>query len=486
MQYSKAARMSDQAALQAVEAEQSVLGGLLQDAQAFDRIVGVVGEGDFASKDHRAIFRAISRLFDGGKPVDVITAAEFLESHKLLNECGGLEYLGKLTQITPSAANIKRYAEIVRERAILRKLAASTMEISEAVHNRGGRTARELLDFAQTKVSAVSESINRKDAEFVRAADLVDGALAHIHELGGRKNKSEITGLATGFIDFDKMTTGLHPGDLVIVAGRPSMGKTSLAMNVAEFVALEETGNVAFFSMEMTNGQLMYRLLSSVSRLNQHRAKVGQLNATEFDKLHEAANKLREVGLYLNETGALTINEVRAMSRRLHREVGGLHLIVIDYIQLMQSSERRDNRALEVEEISRGLKALAKELHLPVIALSQLNRGLEQRPNKRPIMSDLRDSGAIEQDADLIAFIYRDEVYNPETPDKGIAEIIIGKQRNGPTGTVFATWVNHLTRFENRAHSPIPSHAVRNEKRSKRAGNFRAENDVSGGGYVEM
>jgi len=478
--------MSDQESLHSVEAEQSVLGGLLLDPQSYDRITGVVFEPDFSSRDHRSIFRAISKLFDSGKAVDTLTVAEFLDSHKLLEQMGGLKYLGDLVQNTPSSANIKRYAEIVRERAILRKLKDASLEISEAVHNRSGRSPRELLDFAQTKVSAVSESVTRKDAEFTRAADLIDGALEHIHELGNRKNKSEVTGLATGFSDLDNMTTGLHPGDLVIVAGRPSMGKTSIALNIAEYVAMTETGNVAFFSMEMTNGQLMYRLLSSVSRLNQHRAKVGQLNEAEFGKLHDAAERLREVGLYLNETGALTINEVRAMSRRLHREVGGLHLIVIDYIQLMQSSERRDNRAQEVEEISRGLKALAKELHVPVIALSQLNRGLEQRPNKRPIMSDLRDSGAIEQDADLIAFIYRDEVYNEDTPDKGIAEIIIGKQRNGPTGTVHVTFLNSLTRFENRAHAPIPSHSMREQKRAQRAGNFPRKNDNSSDDYVDM
>lgn len=477
--------MDEQAGLHSVEAEQSVLGGLLQQPEAYDRIVGVCSESDFSSRDHRAIFRAISRLLDAGKAVDVILVAEFLEIHKQLAECGGLTYLGSLAQNVPGAANIKRYAEIVRERAILRKLADASLEISDAVHNRNGRAPRELLDFAQTKISAVSESVTRKDAEFTRAADLIDGALEHIHDLAKRKDTSGIIGLPIGFVDFDKMTTGLQPGDLMIVAGRPSMGKTAFALNVAENVALE-TGNVAFFSMEMTSGQLMYRLLSSVSRLNQHRAKVGQLNEAEFAKLHEAGNKLREVGLYLNETGALTINEVRAMARRLHREVGGLHLIVVDYIQLMQASEKRDNRAQEVEEISRGLKALAKELHVPVIALSQLNRGLESRPNKRPIMSDLRDSGAIEQDGDLIVFIYRDEVYNEDSPDKGIAEIIIGKQRNGPTGTVHLSFQHALTRFDNRAHTPIPSHSLREQKRAARAGTFRAKNEGSGGNYVDM
>jgi len=478
--------MSTPETLNSVEAEQSVLGGLLLDPQSCDRITGLVFEADFSSRDHRAIFRAITKSFDSGKPVDTLTVAEFLASHNMLEQVGGLKYLGDLVQGTPSAANIKRYAEIVRERSVLRKLADASLEISDAIHNRGGRSPRELLDFAQTKVSAVSESVTRKDAEFTRAGDLLDGTLEHISELASRKNKTEVTGLATGFIDWDKMTTGLHPGDLVIIAGRPSMGKTSMALNIAEYVAMTETGNVAFFSMEMTNGQLMARLLSSVSRLNQHRAKVGQLNEAEFVKLHDAANRLREVGLFLNETGALTINEVRAMSRRLHREVGGLHLIVIDYIQLMQSSERRDNRAQEVEEISRGLKALAKELHVPVIALSQLNRGLEQRPNKRPIMSDLRDSGAIEQDADMIAFIYRDEVYNEESPDKGIAEIIIGKQRNGPTGTVHVSFLSALTRFENRAHQPIPSHSIREQKRAQRAGTFRDKNENSSGNYVDM
>lgn len=474
--------MSDVTALHSVESEQSVLGGLLRDPQAFDRIAGVVAEGDFSSRDHRAIFRAISKLFDAGKPVDVITVAEFLDSHKMLESAGGLPYLGTLAQNVPSAANIARYAEIVRERSVLRRLVAATDDVREQIDNRNGRSARELLDYAETKIAAVAESSARKDDGFQAAADLVDAELARIDEQS--VHQSEITGLQTGFIDLDKLTTGLQPGELVIVAARPSIGKTAFALNIAEHVSTRLGKAAGVFSMEMINGQLMMRMLSSVSRLNAQRVKVGRLNDGEWAELSRAAEVVRDSRLYLNDAGGLTVTEVRAQARRLNRECGGLSLLVLDYLQQMNGSGHEDNRTQELEKISRGLKQLAKELHIPIIALSQLNRSLEQRPNKRPIMSDLRESGAIEQDADLILFLYRDEYYNQESTDRGIAEVIIGKQRNGPTGTVFLNFTGHNFRFDNRAHAPIPSHLERDERRARRAarsGGFSAQKNGYGG-----
>lgn len=450
-------------------AEQSVLGGLLLDNAAFDAIVHLVAERDFWTRANRLIFKSCQDLLAAGKPADVVTVSELLEARGQLEDAQGMAYLAEIAQNTPSAANIRRYAEIVRDHSLLRRLASVGREVVDAAtHQRNGRSAREVVDFAQGRVLAVAENAARAEAEFTRVQDLVDAALHHIEALSKRKETGDVTGLATGFYDLDKMTTGLQPGDMVILAARPSMGKTAMALNIAENAATNGA-KVGFFSLEMTNGQLMFRLLSSVSRLNQHRVKVGRLYDEEWDDLVRGSGKVRDLPIWLNEQGDMTVNELKAQARRLHRECGGLDLLVVDYLQLMRGGGQADNRAQEVAEISRSLKGLAKELHVPLIALSQLNRGLESRPNKRPIMSDLRESGGLEQDADLILFIYRDEVYNEDSLDQGIAEIIIGKQRNGPTGTVFLTFRNELTRFENKDYGPIPSRMAREEKRAARS-----------------
>lgn len=458
-------------------AEQAVLGILLSDATAWDAAAGLIGEHDFFTRDHRMIYRAMATLMDRRQPIDFVTVGEFLESVQSLDEVGGLQYLGQLAQFPPSAANLSHYTRTVREYSILRQVAVAARDISDAVHAREGRSAREILDMAQGKMMAVSEAAAGKAREFARMSELIGPAIQHIDEMASRPEQGEVTGLATGFVDLDRMTTGLHPGDLAIVAGRPSMGKTALALNVAQHVAAHGKA-VAVFSLEMTSGQLVYRLLSGIAMLNQHRMKVGRLNDDEWARLWKAGESAREMPIWINEQGDMTVNELRAAARRLHREAGGLGLIVIDYLQLMRGDGRSDNRAVEVAEISRAIKGLAKELHCPVIALSQLNRGLESRPNKRPIMSDLRDSGGIEQDADLILMLYRDEYYNPDSPDAGLAEVIIGKQRNGPTGTVHLAFNQALTRFENRAPGPIPSLQEKTERRAARgqksAGNFRA------------
>jgi len=481
--------MNDPAApepIYSVEAEQSIIGAMMIDNSAWDRIAGLVSERDFFTRDHRWIFRAITRLAETGKPTDPVSVADFLESHRELANVGGLEYLVQMHQQTPSAANVAHYAGIVRERALRRALVSAADAIYQRVTNPQGAGSRELLDFAQSRIMAISESAAKGNSGPQHVAPVMDEVLRHIDDLHSRTAASDVTGLETGFTDLDKQTTGLQPGDLVIVAARPSMGKTALALNVAEHVAVKRALPVLIFSLEMANNQLGVRLLSGVSRLHQQRVKIGRLNEAEFEKLYGAASTLRDSNIYLDEEGALTINDLRARARRIHRECGGLSLVIIDYLQLMQSTRQTDNRANEIAEISRGLKLLAKELQIPVIALSQLNRSLESRPNKRPIMSDLRDSGGIEQDADLILFIYRDEYYNEESLDKGIAEIIIGKQRNGPTGTVRLAFVGELTRFENLAHgATIPSMVEREQKRAKRAGNFRAKN-VDSAGYVDM
>ncbi|MEO6147040.1 MAG: replicative DNA helicase [Sulfuriferula sp.] len=469
-----------------VEAEQSVLGGLMIDNTAWDRVADIVSENDFFTRDHRMIFRAIAQKLESSKPADPVSISEFLQNYQELAEVGGIEYLVQLNQNTPSAANIRHYAEIVRERSLRRSLIAAADEIVCKGFAPNGMDARALLDFAQAKVMAISESASKGQSGPQHVAPVMDSVLQHIDELHSRPGGSDITGLETGFAELDKLTTGLQPGDLVIIAARPAMGKTALALNICEHVAINKGQRVGFFSLEMANNQLGVRLLSGVSRLHQQRVKIGRLNEAEFKKLYSAASRLRDTQIYLDEEGSLTVNDLRTRARRLHRECGGLHLLVIDYLQLMQGSSHGDNRANEIAEISRGLKMLAKELQIPIIALSQLNRSLESRPNKRPVMSDLRDSGGIEQDADLILFIYRDDYYNEDSLDKGIAELVIGKQRNGPTGTVRLTFIGELTRFENMAHgSSIPSLIERENKRAKRAGNSRSKNDDSGG-YADM
>jgi replicative DNA helicase len=441
-----------------VEAEQSVLGGLLLENSAWERIADLVNEQDFYRADHRAIWRQIVRLIEANKPADVITVAESLDSHNQLGETGGLAYLTLLAQNTPSAANIRRYAEIVRERSVLRHLATVGTEIADAAYNPQGRTATEILDAAEAQVFEIKEAGARASQGFQSLQPLLVQVVNRIDELYSRDNPSDVTGVPTGFSDLDSKTSGLQPGDLIIVAGRPSMGKTAFSLNIAENVALDANLPVAVFSMEMAATQLVMRMLGSVGRLDQHKLRTGKIAEDDWHKLTHALGRLNEALVYIDESPGLTAMEVRARARRLARQSkeGRLGLIVIDYLQLMSGgSGGQENRATEISEISRSLKGLAKELHVPVIALSQLNRSLEQRPNKRPVMSDLRESGAIEQDADVILFIYRDEVYNPESPDRGTAEIIIGKQRNGPIGTVRMTFLGEYTRFENYAGIPI-------------------------------
>ena len=441
-----------------VEAEQSVLGGLLLENSAWERIADLITEQDFYRHDHRLIYRHITKLLDASKPADVVTVSESLESSQELTTVGGLAYLGALAQNTPSAANIRRYAEIVRDRAILRGLVEVGTSIADSAYSPMGRSASELLDHAEGQVFEIAEAGARGKKGFMELPVLLTQVVERIDMLFQRDNPSDITGIPTGFTDLDQKTSGLQPGDLIIVAGRPSMGKTAFSLNIAENVALESGLPVAVFSMEMGGTQLVMRMMGSVGKLDQHKVRTGRLQDEDWQRLTYAVGKLNEAPLYIDESAALTALELRARARRLHRQCGKLGLIVIDYIQLMSSTRQGENRATEISEISRSLKALAKELDVPVIALSQLNRSLEQRPNKRPVMSDLRESGAIEQDADVILFIYRDEVYNPETPEKGISEIIIGKQRNGPIGTVRLAFLGEYTRFENLAHGSYPEH----------------------------
>ena len=432
-----------------LEAEQSILGGLLLDNEAADRIGDIVSEGDFYSEAHRLIYRQVMQLGSSGQPVDVITLSEALASLEKLDYVGGLPYLGALVQNVPTAANIRHYAQIVRERSILRQLAATAGDIADSAFNPMGRSAKAVLDEAEAKVLHIAEQGSRGAQNFQSLASLLPAVVDKIEALFNRDDPSDVTGVATGFTDLDRLTSGLQAGDLVIVAGRPSMGKTALAVNIGEHVALNLKLPVAVFSMEMGASQLALRLIGSVGKLDQLALRTGRLKADDWERLSSALGRLNEAPILIDETPALNAIEVRSRARRLHKQYGQLGLVIVDYIQLMQANSTGENRATEISEISRAMKSLAKELKVPVMALSQLNRSLEQRPNKRPVMSDLRESGAIEQDADVILFIYRDEVYNPETQDKGTAEIIIGKQRNGPIGTIRLTFVGEYTRFEN-------------------------------------
>lgn len=432
-----------------IEAEQSVLGGLMLDNSAYDRIADFVGSEDFYRYDHRLIFQHIVKLVSASKPADVITVYESLSSAGKAEEVGGLSYLNALAQNTPSAANIRRYAEIVRDRGVLRKLISVSDEIASAAFSPQGKEVKQMLDEAESKIFAIAEEGARGSQGFMEIQPLLTQVVERIDELYNRDSTSDVTGVPTGMIDLDRMTSGLQPGDLVIVAGRPSMGKTAFSVNIGENVAIDTGLPVAIFSMEMGGAQLAMRMLGSVGRLDQHRLRTGRLNDEDWPRLTHAIQKMNEAQIYIDETPALSSIELRARSRRLARQCGRLGLIIVDYLQLMSANSPGENRATEISEISRNLKGLAKELNCPVIALSQLNRSLEQRPNKRPVMSDLRESGAIEQDADVILFIYRDEVYNPDSPDKGTAEIIIGKQRNGPIGSVRMTFLGAYTKFEN-------------------------------------
>ena len=430
-----------------IEAEQSVLGGLLLDNESWDQVADRVCEQDFYRQDHRLIFRSIVHLAGDGQPYDVVTLSDWLRQREDLDDAGGLAYLGTLAKDTPSAANIKAYAKIVREKSILRQLVSIGTKIAEAAFNPADRDSKEILDDAERDVFAIAEQNIRQDQGFRSIKNLMKVTLAEIEEL--RKQGEGVTGVSTGYDELDKLTNGFQKGDLIIVAGRPSMGKTTFAMNVAEYAATHKKLPTAIFSLEMPGEQLTMRLLSSMGRVDQGRLRSGRLLEEDWPRIATAVKLFSDVPLYIDDTAGLSPTDVRARARRLVREHGSLGLIVLDYLQLMQGSKASENRATEVSDISRSLKALAKELSCPIVVLSQLNRSLEQRPNKRPIMSDLRESGAIEQDADVIIFIYRDEVYNPESEHKGTAEIIIGKQRNGPIGTARLTFLGKYTRFEN-------------------------------------
>ena len=435
---------------QSLEAEQAVIGGLLLDNTAFDRVADLLRPDDFYRGDHRQIYTAVTSLIDKAHPADVVTVHEALSTIGKAEEIGGLIYLNRLAQDTPSAANIRRYAEIVRDRAILRRLIAVADDIANQALNPQGRDTRSLLDEAESKIFNINEEGARGRSGFQSLPDLLSQVVDRIGQLYDQSNHSGITGVPTGFTDLDKMTSGFQPGDLVIVAGRPSMGKTAFSLNIGEHVAVDQSLPVAVFSMEMGATQLAMRMVCSVGRLDQQRVRTGQLVDDDWPRLTNAIQKMQDSQLYIDETPGLNALELRSRARKLSRQCGQLGLVIVDYLQLMSSaSASGENRATEISEISRSLKGLAKELQCPVIALSQLNRSLEQRPNKRPVMSDLRESGAIEQDADVIIFIYRDEVYNPDSPEKGTAEIIIGKQRNGPIGTVRLTFLGKYTKFEN-------------------------------------
>ncbi|MCX7247409.1 MAG: replicative DNA helicase [Burkholderiales bacterium] len=434
-----------------VESESSVLGGLLLDNAAWDRVSDLLQENDFYRFEHRLVFAAIGALINLSRPADVITVFEQLSGQGRAEEIGGLAYLNALAQYVPSAGNIRRYAEIVRERAILRKLVSASDEISTNAFNPKGRPVASILDEAEQKIFNIGEEGARTKQGFQAMDTLVVALLDRVTEMAD--NPNDVTGVPTGFYDLDRLTAGFQAGDLIVLAARPSMGKTALAINIAEHVALNEGLPVAVFSMEMGAAQLAVRIVGSIGRIDQSHLRTGKLTDEEWPRLTEAIEKLRTISLHIDETAGLTSSELRANARRLSRKCGKLGLIVVDYLQLMSgSSSDGENRATELGEISRGLKMLAKELQCPVMALSQLNRSVETRPDKRPMMSDLRESGAIEQDADIIMFIYRDEYYTKDAcKEPGVAEVIIAKQRNGPTGMVKLAFLKPITKFESLA-----------------------------------
>ncbi|MBH97012.1 MAG: replicative DNA helicase [Rhodospirillaceae bacterium] len=427
------------------EAEQSLLGALMMDARAWDEIADVVAVEDFYRVDHRLIFEAVGSLSAGNQPADAITVRDQLERQNQLEEAGGFDYIGRLVNETPSAANVVAYAQIIRERAMLRQLIEIGGDIAASAHDIEGRTVSELVDLAEQKVFDIADRGQRGGSGFKAMKEILPETVNRLDDL--QHSKGEITGIPTGFKDIDKMTAGLQPGDLVIIAARPSMGKTSLAMNIAENAAIGHQKPTAIFSMEMSAEQLSFRMIGSVGRVNQKNLRSGSLSDEDWTRVNSTITMMSSAPIFIDDAPGLSPTEVRARARRLKR-TNNLELIVIDYLQLMAVSGTSENRATEISEISRSLKALARELNVPVVALSQLNRAVEQRPDKRPQMSDLRDSGAIEQDADVIIFIYREEQYDKETPRKGIADIIIGKQRNGPTGELNLTFLGEYTKFE--------------------------------------
>ncbi len=434
---------------QAIEAEQSLLGSLMLDQRAMDDIESDIEVRDFYRSDHQYIYTAIHALIQRDEAVDVVTVSEELEKEGKLKQTGGLAYLGALAKNTPNSANIKAYAKIVRERAVLRRLIETSNDIIEKSYHPDGMMPADILDYAERSVLEIARQEGGNSGEsFKDIEELLGESIDKIEELF--KSKETVTGVPTGFTRLDQLTTGLQGGELVIVAGRPSMGKTSFSMNIVENAIMKKGVPVAIFSMEMPGNQIATRMLSSLSRINSNKLRTGQLSESDWPRLVSTMNMLKDKAIYVDDNAGLSPLEVRTRSRRLSAKIdGGLGLIVIDYLQLMSGSGDADNRTAEISNITRSLKALAKELDLPIIVLSQLNRSLEQRPNKRPIMSDLRESGAIEQDADLILFVYRDDFYNKDSEFKGSAEIIIGKQRNGPTDTVRLTFLGEYTRFEN-------------------------------------
>ncbi len=441
-----------------LEAERSVLGGLLLDNEAWDGVSERIVPNDFYRRDHQMIFEAMTELAEKATPFDLVTISEVLDQKNELEQIGGLAYLAEVARNTPSASNIVAYAEIVRERSTLRQLIKASNKIAENSYDTEGRTSDELLNEAERLVFEIAES-RPKFGGPEGMVTILKKTVEKIDEL--YKLDSTMTGISTGFKDLDGMTSGLQPSDLVIVAGRPSMGKTTFAMNVVENVTLSQDNTVVVFSMEMPNESLMLRMLSSLGRIDQTKVRTGKLGDEDWPRLMSAVNLLQERKMFIDDTPALTPNEMRSRVRRIYRESGDIGLVMIDYLQLMRVPGLSDNRTAEISEISRSLKAMAKEFNCPVIALSQLNRSLEQRPNKRPVMSDLRESGAIEQDADVIAFIYRDEVYNKEDENnKGLAEVIIGKQRNGPIGTVHLAFRGQFTRFEDLAPEHYSEYAA--------------------------
>lgn len=434
-----------------LEAEQSVLGGLMLDNNAWDQVAESVVEHDFYHRPHRLIFTAMHKLVELGQPLDLITVSEELENQKQLDDVGGLAYLGEIAKNTPSAANINAYADIVRERAVIRDMIGVANEIADAGYDPQGRNSGDLLDFAETKVFKIAEQRSNASEGPQSIHNILEKTVDKIEQLFQQPHDG-VTGVSTGYSDLDKMTAGMQPSDLIIVAARPSMGKTTFAMNLCEHAALTQDKPVLIYSLEMPSDQIMMRMLASLGRIDQTKVRTGQLDDEDWARLSSTMGLLIESGkMYVDDSSGLTPTEVRSRARRIARDHGGISMIMVDYLQLMRVPGYADNRTLEIAEISRSLKALAKELECPVVALSQLNRSLEQRADKRPVNSDLRESGSIEQDADLIMFIYRDEVYNDNSAEKGTAEVIIGKQRNGPIGKVRLTFQGQFSRFDNYA-----------------------------------
>jgi replicative DNA helicase len=429
-----------------VEAEQAVLGALMLDNRAWDTIADRLIAEDFYRRDHQLIFEAIAELAGRSEPSDAVTLSEWLERKGSAEQTGGLVYLAGLVRDTPSAANVRAYADAVRERSTLRRLISVGGEIASSAYDPEGRAASEIVDEAERKVFEIAESGNKTGSGFVALKEELGAVIDRLDLLA--QHKGELPGLGTGFPRLDEMTAGLQKGDLIVIAGRPSMGKTTFAINIAENAAFgPKKAKVGVFSMEMSREQIAFRMISSLGRVDQSRLRVGNIHDDDWNRINSAIAMMKSASIYIDDTGALTPTEVRARSRRLKRE-HGLDLIVVDYLQLMQVTGTKENRATEISEISRSLKALAKELQVPVIALSQLNRSVEQRTDKKPVMSDLRESGAIEQDADLIMMIYRDEVYDKNTTRKGIADIIIAKQRNGEIGEFPLTFLGQFTQFK--------------------------------------